>query len=408
MVNRNQLGLRVACALLMAFTPGCKGEEHSFLSKAEFDEKYGRSAEGGSMEPMPQDDTPDIGAGGTAGGGGTPASGGSGPSPLPRDAGEDPPDGGPALGVELCTNGVDDNGDSLVDCADPACGAGYRCVPAPPAGFSEVFALSTVGPGLSPTCGGSYTVPQMSGLYQEPAAAPAACDCQCSPNSEVCRVAMDFYEGSQCQGTSWPLTGADRLRSGRCEDVYFSKLGTPGSESLRASVQAPANTNGRCTATNVTLPEVAWAVTGRGCAPDPTSAAGCTAGSCLPNPPQSLGPLCVSQAGDVVCPAAFPTKRLFYTDVVDTRACECGCSVTCPTHTTGYTGDTCTLDPNVAATTIALDNSCVPLPLDPSPSGPSSFADETRSFQTPPATCPAVVQTSGNVTPSGAVTICCE
>lgn len=44
----------------------------------------------------------------------------------PFDAG--PLDAGPAdAGVEICSNRVDDNGDGLVDCADPRCGAGVAC-----------------------------------------------------------------------------------------------------------------------------------------------------------------------------------------------------------------------------------------------------------------------------------------
>src|SRR5262245_45608356 len=44
-----------------------------------------------------------------------------------------------AAGREDCLNGVDDDGNGLVDCAYPACGAaGFACAPAPPDGWSLV------------------------------------------------------------------------------------------------------------------------------------------------------------------------------------------------------------------------------------------------------------------------------
>ncbi|MEN9577785.1 MAG: hypothetical protein RJA70_794 [Pseudomonadota bacterium] len=416
--------LAVGLCLLFGLGPGCQSEEPTFLAQADFDKKYGRDP--GEPPAAPSRPLPEP----LAADGGKMAAGGAGHGPQLIDSGaRTPPDAGaPPVGcppgftqcdgacvageclvpVEDCTNGLDDNGDGLGDCADPVCSAGYRCVPPPPPGFSPVFALATTGPGTNPSCAGSYTELPIAGLHQIPSAEAAACDCQCSASGATCRVQLDFYEGSACSGVPWTLTGAQRLESGVCDDVLLDKQGTPGSESVRALMQPPAKTTGTCTATPLPLPSVEWGVSAQGCAPPVSNALGCDLGSCIPNPPEELGPLCVSQVGDVDCPASFPRKQVFYRDVEDTRACQCGCSVTCATHVTAYTGDACMPDPGTTATLVVADDSCVPLPLDPSPSGPGALDDETRSFRTPAATCPAELQTTGGVSPTGAVTVCCE
>jgi len=56
------------------------------------------------------------------------------------------PGGGGA--VENCTNGVDDDGDGLVDCEDPECAASPACVPAPPG--DECISAEVAVLGLNP------------------------------------------------------------------------------------------------------------------------------------------------------------------------------------------------------------------------------------------------------------------
>src|SRR6185436_995373 len=53
-----------------------------------------------------------------------------------QSGGSEGPDAGPPP-AEDCENGVDDDGDGLVDCADPDCAKlGYQCVAAVPSGWT--------------------------------------------------------------------------------------------------------------------------------------------------------------------------------------------------------------------------------------------------------------------------------
>ncbi|MGA7121295.1 MAG: hypothetical protein WBY94_14420, partial [Polyangiaceae bacterium] len=60
----------------------------------------------------------------------------------------------PTSSTENCTNGIDDNCDGLVDCAEPSCQtAGYACVGAAPAGWSgpDLFWTGAAG-ATAPAC----------------------------------------------------------------------------------------------------------------------------------------------------------------------------------------------------------------------------------------------------------------
>ena len=53
-------------------------------------------------------------------------------TPPVEDAGTPPVEDSGTPPVEQCTNGVDDDGDQLVDCADPDCAQNEACLPTPP------------------------------------------------------------------------------------------------------------------------------------------------------------------------------------------------------------------------------------------------------------------------------------
>jgi hypothetical protein len=217
---------------------------------------------------------------------------------------------------------------------------------------------------------------------------------------------MYYYEGTECGGLPWELTGSNRLESGNCDLISFDQLGTPGAESAEAYVTDP-NRTGSCTTNVEPLATVTWDTNAQGCGVQ-TSSAGCDTGVCLPNPPEALEGLCVSRTGDQTCPAGFPNKQVFYADVIDNRTCACSCDVTCPTSIEGFTSDECTTEVNGPMVEIPTDGTCVEIPADPSVEGAGVDATETRSFDTPDATCPATVNTSGGVTQTNSTTVCCE
>ncbi len=77
--------------------------------------------------------------------------------------------------VEICNNGIDDDCNGLVDCADPACTAGWTCTAAPvPSGWSVVsYAQSS-----RPACPAGYGTP--ADVVEGPIGAPATCGCTCN------------------------------------------------------------------------------------------------------------------------------------------------------------------------------------------------------------------------------------
>src|SRR5262245_6655050 len=64
--------------------------------------------------------------------------------------------GDAATGDEDCTNGVDDNGDGLIDCADPRCSPGFACVSIIPTGWQGYVALYHGPSKDDPRCEGQF------------------------------------------------------------------------------------------------------------------------------------------------------------------------------------------------------------------------------------------------------------
>src|SRR5262249_33512993 len=91
--------------------------------------------------------------------------------------------------TEDCLNGVDDDGNGLTDCADPACAAGYTCTPNPPQGWLGPVALYNGPPANKPKGppGHPDTAHQgNTGIINDPAMC-SACTCgnptvTCTPN----------------------------------------------------------------------------------------------------------------------------------------------------------------------------------------------------------------------------------
>jgi hypothetical protein len=94
---------------------------------------------------------------------------------------------------EDCTNGVDDNDDSLSDCEDPGCLEAVRCVPRSPAGWSEPFVLFTNEASSEVACEGPFDRVVISGLHQDLLSEPAQCSCECTTTAR-CAVNVWFYD----------------------------------------------------------------------------------------------------------------------------------------------------------------------------------------------------------------------
>jgi hypothetical protein len=171
-----------------------------------------------------------------------------------------------------CYDGVDNNGDGLVDCADPTCASIAACIAAAPAGWTGYAALYDGPTAGAPSCAAPLSTMLAPG-NAELTAAPATCTpCTCGPSNGVACAAGG---------------GA-------------------------AVISAPA-----------------FARLGIGCASQTTVAGGCTADVCQPRPiaPFATG-LCIRQAGDQPCPGGTPytDRHVFFAGVDDTRGCTaCAC-----------------------------------------------------------------------------------
>src|ERR1700759_428939 len=95
-----------------------------------------------------------------------------------------------AASAERCFDGIDNNGDGLVDCADPSCASVAGCVAAVPWGWTGHTALYDGAIAGAPSCAAPFATAVMPG-NAELTAAPsscAACVC-CAPNGVSCPTA---------------------------------------------------------------------------------------------------------------------------------------------------------------------------------------------------------------------------
>jgi hypothetical protein len=363
-----------------------------------------------------------AGQGGTAAGGFGPGSGGFGPGSGgfgPGSGGFGPGSGGFGPGAggaggckpESCLNGMDDDCDGLVDCADPNCFAGFTCTPDAPADWQGPVALYQ-GPGDSaaPSCGmsGGYPLFEADG-FDGLSAAPAMCPgCGCSdPKGVACDIAQEqFFGNNQCAGGGGTLTIAANV----CQ--AFVSLSDP----LGVAWSAAPPSGGVCltkTMGTPVVPPVGWANRARACDGEPDGG-GCGPNLCVPRPAGNFQKtLCIVHGGDVPCPGgAYGKRSLYYQGVADSRGCtDCECGppkgMTC-TGTLQLWDDTqCQSN----TTTLTSVGQCGALMPDPTPP-PAPYKTLRSTKYTPGAaiggsctSTPSVA--TGEVKPAAPITICC-
>jgi hypothetical protein len=223
--------------------------------------------------------------------------------------------------VEDCLNGIDDDGDGLTDCDDPACQAAYTCAPQPPAGW---VGIGWVDPTVVRACPlGLTDLP----LFDPAAIVPGTfdCGCQCTP-APSCAVPYECSDAplSCSNPTSRAPIGTT------CQSIPPPPL--PGGCRAR-----PPLAQGSCTPVATTVasdPAYTWAPTGTACL---TGDGGyCTANSggapaqCVPRPPAGAAGPCIAASGPTpaACPAPYTLLQIFgdgtATDQRTCTACTCG------------------------------------------------------------------------------------
>jgi len=412
--SRKVLPSRLAFAAgfaLVAGWVGCSFPERTFIDDSEFYNTAGVGAVGGGG-------TGATGGGGTDGGGtGATDGGGTGAT-------------GGGTGNEDCTNGVDDDGDSKVDCEDTDCQTGFTCAPVTPTGWTGPVAFYE-GTDAPPDClnsGGYPTLKQnaKSGLDGGTATCPT-CSCD-PPTGATCSGDIYVYNQTNCTGNQWAPTGGGPTATISTADTCknFPNLCYDNtSKPQGARLQNVVFSGGTCQAKSTgqkTIPTATWTNSVRACGDAPGSGAGCGTGVCLPRPSAPFGSsLCIFKLGDTACPAPFSTKKLSNLNFTDNRDCEvCGCgnaaggSCSNPVATLYTDSNGCT----ATAQTITGEGTCIALTADPdpNPSNPNcpTTGDpaETRAgkFSATPTggTCPTTGGTvTGAATATEPVTFCC-
>ncbi len=235
-----------------------------------------------------------AGAGSVAEGGSSPTDdGGSSSSGAPFDP-----------QPERCDNGIDDDGNGLTDCADPACTEGYRCLPAAPKGWDGPKVMH-LDDDLSVACPSTWpdlALRAGAGELDAPPAECAACDCDEPADAYCSEFTYETYQGPSCDGP-WGLK--TKVNGIGC--IYWTKPGAIKITHTKSNASCGAS-GGAPTVTSAQFEQEATicsaAPLGGGCDLD--------AGVCVPKVDSAAWPLhCISRTGDKACPSgAYGSGRL--------------------------------------------------------------------------------------------------
>jgi hypothetical protein len=299
-----------------------------------------------------------------------------------------------APAAEDCLDGIDNDCNGLVDCADPTCSSsGYACVPDPPHGWQ--FGNFFVG-ASAPSCPAAYPR-TFNFAYVDPTAAPAVCDCTCN------------LTAPSCSGNATVMTGHGNC-GGSSASVPPAQCMAPPSNTDHIQVTPPPPIGGRCdpalTTNKIPAPSVQ---PGRGCGGlNSRGGGGCASGSMC----QPLGAgfkACAQIDGITSCQGGY-TVRHVVTNVAptDTRACDL-----CTPCSSGPTGAAC--DASIIVDTGA--NGCGTINGTYSAGSCQGPGSNFKSFQvttsvSSPGTCSGSTSSSApqgsyTVDPTIALTVCC-
>jgi hypothetical protein len=336
---------------------------------------------------------------------------------------------------EDCFNGKDDNGDGLIDCADPTCSLQVSCASLPSADWSgPVVIWRGKGTDVPPSCADSgypvdtFQSPLFNGQDPGHAAADQCPACNCagppSPNSAHCETHLKFYTDDQCQSSISPDNSPGYLVREACTTVQTQST---AAKFYTADSPNIVYDNNICTAqpsaptqfTRMFWESALWA-----CSPSsPHVFSSCSYPSmCLPHPQAAFDQaVCVYKAVDATmfpgpsfCPANFPQELVYYQSH-DTRDCtKCSCQpsgLSCQVSNTGdIVGDfgasnnDCT-GPGLKA--IGIPPGCVPV-SEPWTGSTHAKLHNTAVVAAASACSPIQSQFSGNVVKGQAVSFCCR
>ncbi len=284
----------------------------------------------------------------------------------------DAPVGADACGtVEICNDGIDNDCNGLVDCADPQCqGQGWTCTPVAPSGWSLVAYDATGRPSCASGWGSSAP------LVEGPIVGGTSCLCSCGP---VLAGANPCDEGTATLSLGQSVCGCAQVQNvplvsdGGCDPIGAT-IGQPcgpwGDGNVKPIGLGSAPAPLAC-ADDPQRPTITYGGQGESCTAQGSAGSGCASGGgCLPTPAPAMA--CIEAAGIRTCPPGFTQQHVVYapSNVIDQRQCgSCGCTAT----PTGCPGAQVTLydDPGCTQNPVALtaDGKCDTLQGDPSDAG---------------------------------------
>ncbi|MDP9152088.1 MAG: hypothetical protein M3O36_19360 [Myxococcota bacterium] len=346
------------------------------------------------------------------------ADAGTGPIVLPeagpdgagaRDAKDDAADGGTdgssgciASGPEICNNGIDDDCNGLIDCADRVPCSGSVCADKVAAGWVGPALLWT-GPypaSQIPSCPAGF---QAIDAFQGLTFPNDVCSCSCTPTGQQCSPSVTAYADQACMNRCLSIT----LSGGGCVTLPTNTCQQNGT--FQATV-APSP-GGTCAANTTAIDGGApsWRNTVRLCtsvgAAD--SPGGCTAAGaqCVADP-APFGSVCVSHAGAVSpCPPGYAANppMVVYSGSLDQRGCT-GCSCGGPTGASCSGSVSLYAGPACGVPTSQSGPACSPYALNPKPGS----ARATYTLTAGSCSVASQPTPTGTVVPTGPTTVCCR
>jgi hypothetical protein len=318
----------------------------------------------------------------------------------PADASPDGPRGGSdgsRAPEQDCLDGNDDNGDGLVDCADPTCADRVLCVP-PAAGFT-LGAL--VGDGIACPVGFDGATALHAGLS---GGTPDCVGCDCDRGG-ICTVELSSYGGNSCPGAGYTkiatLIGdsfiANMLVNTGC--TVFDIAQTIGNWHFGAPTFSPqCNPKGTAQRSTPTWTNsnnfCGVARVGGGCGPS---------GMCVA---RSSGGQCALADGARGCPAGYTVMPgPWYTGFSDGRSCgPCACGAPsggdCSASQVRFnSGQACDASKFVATVPVSPSDACT------NQSG--TFGEAELQVLLHPPACAASSPVSGALVATDPRTLCC-
>jgi hypothetical protein len=233
-------------------------------------------------------------------------------------------DGGVACGpIEVCGDGLDNDCNGLVDCADPKCTAeGFTCSSAPPPGWTPVAYAANARPPCPPGFGNPQAVVRGLDLGGN------ACACTCgAPSENGClsgTLSLAVDSDNLCNDPALQIV----VTAGQCGSLPDQQaiIGKPvcngATDCPYAHATALPSKSVTCSVT-LTRPPVTFAEHGQVCTP---LDGGCSTGGACIGP--AAGASCLMMPGEAICPSGFE-QRVVFAEGSDSDGRSCSPDCTC-------------------------------------------------------------------------------